>query len=149
MQLDGYGELVEAVAEMCRRGRSLARETQAMLRQLGDFVCDHWRDPDQGIWEPREPPSPHTYSRVMCWVALDRLLQLHRAGFVRRLPAAQVRTRARPRSAPRSNARGCNPTLDSYTHVLGGDKVDASLLLLGRYGYAQRGRRAHARQLSR
>ena len=94
LQLDGYGELVEAVAEMCRRGRSLARETQTMMRQLGDFVCDHWRDPDQGIWEPREPPSAHTYSRVMCWVALDRLLQLHRAGFIQRLPAERIRTRA-------------------------------------------------------
>jgi GH15 family glucan-1,4-alpha-glucosidase len=56
LQLDGYGELVEAVAEMCRRGRSLARETQAMLRQLGAFVCDHWRDPDQGIWSRASRP---------------------------------------------------------------------------------------------
>ena len=83
-----------ATASWWRRSRrcagaaaALARETQTMMRQLGDFVCDHWRDPDQGIWEPREPPSRHTYSRVMCWVALDRLLQLHRSGFIRRLPA--------------------------------------------------------------
>ena len=138
LQLDGYGELVEAVAEMCQRGRSLARETQEMLRQLGDFVCDHWRDPDQGIWEPREPPSPHTYSRVMCWVALDRLLQLHRAGFVRNMPAERFE---HERAAIRAEVEreGFNATLDSYTHVLGSDKVDASLLLLGRYGYAQAG----------
>jgi GH15 family glucan-1,4-alpha-glucosidase len=135
LQLDGYGELVEAVAEMCRRGRSLARETQTMMRQLGDFVCDHWRDPDQGIWEPREPPSAHTYSRVMCWVALDRLLQLHRSGFIRRLPAARIE---RERDAIRAQVEreGFNPTIDSYTDVLGGDTVDASLLLLDRYGYA-------------
>jgi GH15 family glucan-1,4-alpha-glucosidase len=138
LQLDGYGELVEAVTEMSQRGRTLARETQEMLRQLGDFVCDHWRDPDQGIWEPREPPSPHTYSRVMCWVALDRLLQLHRGGFVRRLPAARFE---HERAAIRAEVErdGWSATLDSYAHVLGGDKVDASLLLLGRYGYAQPG----------
>jgi len=135
LQLDGYGELVEAVAEMCRRGLRLARETQEMLRQLGAFVCDHWRDPDQGIWEPREPPSRHTYSRVMCWVALDRLLQLHRAGFITRIPADRFE---RERAAIRAEIEreGFNPTMDSYTEVLGGDTVDASLLLLGRYGYA-------------
>ena len=134
LQLDGYGELVEAVAEMCRRGRRLARETQAMMRQLGDFVCDHWRDPDQGIWEPREPPSRHTYSRVMCWVALDRLLQLHRAGFIARLPVDRFE---RERAAIRAEVEreGFNANIDSYTEVLGGDTVDASLLLLDRYGY--------------
>jgi GH15 family glucan-1,4-alpha-glucosidase len=134
LQLDGYGELVEAVAEMCRRGRRLARETQTMMRQLGEFVCDHWRDPDQGIWEPREAPSAHTYSRVMCWVALDRLLQLQRAGFIARLPADRFE---RERDAIRDQVEreAFNPTIDSYTDVLGGDTVDASLLLLDRYGY--------------
>ena len=135
LQLDGYGELVEAVAEMCRRGRRLARETQAMMREIGEFVCAHWRAPDQGIWEPREAPSAHTYSRVMCWVALDRLLQLHRSGFIRRLPVERF---AREHAAIREQVEreGWNPALDSYTQVLGNDTVDASLLLLGRYGYA-------------
>jgi GH15 family glucan-1,4-alpha-glucosidase len=134
LQLDGYGELVEAVAEMCRRGRTLARETQVMMRQIGDFVCAHWREPDQGIWEPREPPSAHTYSRVMCWVALDRLLQLHRSGFIRRLPADKFE---RERDAIRAEVDrdAWSPALDSYTQVLGGRTIDASLLLLGRYGY--------------
>jgi GH15 family glucan-1,4-alpha-glucosidase len=136
LQLDGYGELVEAVAEMCRRGRRLARETQSLLREIGGFVCDHWREPDQGIWEPREPPSRHTFSRAMCWVALDRLLQLHRAGFIRRVPVDRFE---RERAAIRAevDAEGWNAALDSYTQVLGGDTVDASLLLLGRAGYAR------------
>ena len=134
LQLDGYGELVEAVAEMCRRGRRLARETQSMMRQIGDFVCANWRKPDQGIWEPREAPSRHTYSSVMCWVALDRLLQLHRSGFISRLPADAFE---RERAAIRAEVEreSWNPALDSYTAVLRGDSVDASLLLLGRYGY--------------
>ena len=138
LQLDGYGELVEAVAEMCRRGRRLARETQAMMRQLGEFVCEHWRDPDQGIWEPREPPSPHTYSRVMCWVALDRLLQLHRAGIIERLPVDRFE-RAVAAIREEVERDGFNPKVGqtgSYTDVLGGETVDASLLLLDRYGYA-------------
>jgi GH15 family glucan-1,4-alpha-glucosidase len=137
LQLDGYGELVETVAEMSRRGRRLARETQAMMRQMGEFVCAHWREPDQGIWEIREPARPHTYSRVMCWGALDELLLLHRAGVIERLPAAHFE---RERDAIREQIEhdGFNPKIGeigSYTDVLGGDTVDASLLLLGRYGY--------------
>jgi GH15 family glucan-1,4-alpha-glucosidase len=135
LQLDGYGEIVDAVAEMCRRGHSLARETQVMVRQIGEFVCAHWRDPDQGIWEPREPPSHHTYSRVMCWVSLDRLLQLHRSGFIHRLPVEKFE-RERAAIAAEVEGPGWNPALDSYTQILGGDTVDSSLLLLGRYGYA-------------
>ncbi|HEY7376722.1 MAG TPA: glycoside hydrolase family 15 protein [Polyangia bacterium] len=135
LQLDGYGELVGAVTEMCRRGRRLARETQSMMRQLGEYVCANWRRPDQGIWEPREPPRPHTHSRAMCWAALNRLLQLHRAGFVRRLPADRLE---RERDAIRAEVEGegWNATLGSYTDVLRGSQVDASLLLLDRYGYA-------------
>jgi GH15 family glucan-1,4-alpha-glucosidase len=134
LQLDGYGELVEAVAEMCQRGRRLARETQALMRELGEFVCDHWREPDQGIWEPRDPPSAHTYSRVMCWVALNRLLELHRSGFIERLPAERF---DRERAAIRAQVDryGFNAKIGSYTDVFGGDTVDSSLLLLGRYGY--------------
>ena len=135
LQLDGYGELIEAVAQMCRRGRQLARETQQMMREIGDFISVNWRLPDQGIWEPREPPSHHTYSRVMCWVAIDRLLQLHRSGFIRRLPAAKLEGE---RAAIRADVEGgaWNSALDSYTQKLGGSTVDASLLLLGRFGYA-------------
>jgi len=136
LQLDGYGELVEAVAEMCRRGRRLARETQVMMRQIGDFICARWREPDQGIWEPREAPSHHTYSRVMCWVSLDRLLQLHRSGFIQRLPVEKFE-RERAAIAAEVERAGWNPALDSYTQILGGDTVDSSLLLLGRYGYAR------------
>jgi GH15 family glucan-1,4-alpha-glucosidase len=119
---------------MCQRGRRLARETQALMRQLGEFVCDHWREPDQGIWEPRETPSPHTYSRVMCWVALNRLLELHRSGFIERLPAERFE-RERDAIRVQVDRHGFNAKIGSYTDVLGGDTVDSSLLLLDRYGY--------------
>jgi GH15 family glucan-1,4-alpha-glucosidase len=138
LQLDGYGELIQAVTEHCRRDRSLDRETQQLLRQLGEFVCDHWREPDQGIWEPREPPRPHTYSRVMCWVALDRLLELARAGSIRNLPRARFE-RERDLIRDEVERRGFNADIGSYTQVLDGDTVDASLLLLDRYGYSPAG----------
>jgi GH15 family glucan-1,4-alpha-glucosidase len=138
LQLDGYGELIQAVTETCRFRKLLDGETQVMLRQLGEYVCDHWREPDQGIWEPREPPRPHTYSRVMCWVALDRLLWLAGAGVLRAIPRARFE-RERDLIRDEVERRGFNPTLGSYTQVLDGDTVDASLLLLDRYGYVPAG----------
>jgi GH15 family glucan-1,4-alpha-glucosidase len=134
LQLDGYGELIQAVTESCRRDRLLDRETQVLLRQLGEYVCDHWREPDQGIWEPREPPRQHTYSRVMCWVALDRLLWLASAGLLRGIPRQRFE-RERTQIRDEVERRGFNPGLGSYTQVLDGDTVDASLLLLDRFGF--------------
>ena len=126
------------MTEHCRHDQLLDRETQQLLRQLGEFVCEHWREPDQGIWEPREPPRPHTYSRVMCWVALDRLLGLERAGSIRNIPRAHFE-RERDLIRDEVERRGFNPTIGSYTQVLDGDTVDASLLLLDRYGFSPAG----------
>ena len=60
--LDVYGEVIDAVSYSCREGGRIDRETQAMLRGFGDFVCRHWQEPDEAIWEAtcpgRTPSSP-------------------------------------------------------------------------------------------
>ena len=82
----------------------------------------------------------------MCWVALDRLLWLASAGSIRDIPRARFE-RERDLIRDEVERRGFNAALGSYTQVLDGDTVDASLLLLDRYGYVRGGRRAHAQQL--
>jgi GH15 family glucan-1,4-alpha-glucosidase len=105
-----------------------------MLQQFGQYACENWMRPDHGIWEPRGPPRHHTHSRVLCWTALDRLLELHRMGLLPRLPAAKFEhNRALIRRDVEENS--WNAALGSYTQVQGGDTVDASLLLLGWYGF--------------
>jgi GH15 family glucan-1,4-alpha-glucosidase len=135
LQLDSYGEVIDAVAQMCRRGAKLDRETQRMLRQFGRYICKSWQLPDHGIWEPRGAPKHHTHSRVLCWVALDRLIELHRLGKIERIPVDWFE---RDRRLIRQDVeeRGWSPRLQSYTQVLGEDSVDASLLLLSWYGFA-------------
>ena len=135
LQLDTYGEVVDAVFEFARRGGRLDRATRRMLVGLGETVCRRWREADEGIWEVRGGRRHHTYSKAMCWVALDRLIRLNARGQVR----APVERFAREKEAIRAEveARGYSSRLDSYVSVLDGDDVDASLLLLARYRYAE------------
>ena len=136
-QLDTYGEVVDAAFEFARRGGRLGRAAARMLRGLGRTVCRRWEEPDEGIWEVRGGRLHHTYSKVMCWVALDRLVKLHEAG-VLKVPLdrfAQVRDAIRDAV----ERRGYNDRLGSYTRIFDGDDVDASLLLLARYGFVEAG----------
>jgi GH15 family glucan-1,4-alpha-glucosidase len=136
VQLDTYGEVIDAVARLARRESKLDRETAQMLRAFGEYVCAHWHEPDHGIWEARERKQHYTHSRLLCWAALDRLLELSESGVLTRIPVEKF---AKHRKAIRHDIeeRAWNPGLGSYTQVLGGDSVDASLLLLPWYGFAQ------------
>jgi len=137
-QLDVYGELVEAVAHFFDKTEKLDRDVQGMLRGIAEYVCEHWREYDNGIWEERDELRPYTHSRLMCWVALDRLLQMHARGQVRRLDAARC-------AAERGNIRNeieqraWNPQLAGYTQACGSDIVDATVLLLSHHGFESAG----------
>jgi GH15 family glucan-1,4-alpha-glucosidase len=131
LQLDIYGEVLDAVFQFVRRGGRLDRLTRRMIVGFGETVCKRWREPDEGIWEIRAGRRQHTYSKAMCWVALDRLLRLHEA---KQLDVPVDRF-ARERAAIRDEIerRGYNERLGCYVSVLDGDDVDASLLMLARY----------------
>jgi GH15 family glucan-1,4-alpha-glucosidase len=135
LQLDIYGEVLDAAYEFVQRGGRLDRGTRTMLVGFGKAVSRMWREPDESIWETRGGRRQHTYSKVMCWVALERLLQLNADGHLE-VPVPQFRA---TRDAIREEVerRGFNPELGSYVSVLDGDRVDAVLLLLSRYGFVE------------
>ncbi len=137
LQLDIYGALILAAYEYTRRGGRLRPAESRLLVRLGRTVCRLWREPDQGIWEMRDQPRHHTYSKLMCWAALDRLLALHDAGVVR-APAQRFRSE-RDELARRIRERGFNSDLGSYVGVLDGREMDASLLVLPRIGFERPG----------
>ena len=134
LQLDVYGEVIDAVTHFICANGTLDRETRAMLCAFGDYVCRNWQKPDEGIWEPRSGRYDNTHSRVLCWTALDRLLALHAHGHVPNAPVGEFQ---RNREAIRREVekRAWNSTLESYTARLDGDDLDASLLLLAWYGF--------------
>ncbi len=133
-QLDTYGEVVDAVFQYVQRGGRIGGDAGRLLVGLGKTACRRWREPDEGIWEIRGGRRHHTFSKAMCWVALDRLVRLHESGQVK----APVELFARVREEIRAEveARGYNAEVGSYVSVFGGEDLDASLLLLGIVGYA-------------
>jgi GH15 family glucan-1,4-alpha-glucosidase len=137
-QLDVYGEVIDAVVHFVRAGGTLDRDTERALCAFGEYVCRHWQEPDEGIWEPRSGAAHNTHSRVLCWTALDRLLQLHAQGHLERAPAARFR-KARESIRREVETRAWNPELRSYVAQLDGDRVDATLLLLPWYGFEEAG----------
>ena len=127
--------MIDAVFAYVQRGGTLDRATGRLLTRLGQTVCRRWQEPDEGIWEVRSGRQHHTYSKAMCWVALDRLLRLDAAGHLRVPVHAFSETRKAIRAV--IEAHGYNPRLESYVSVFDGEGVDASLLLLARYGYVE------------
>jgi len=136
LQLDIYGEVADAVHEWVERGGGLDRSTERLLEGMGKTVCRMWRESDEGIWEIRSGRRHHTYSKAMCWIALDRLLALHRQGHVRKLDGEGL-ARTRDEIRHEVETRGFDEELGSYVATFDGNDIDASLLLLGRYGFEE------------
>jgi GH15 family glucan-1,4-alpha-glucosidase len=134
LQLDVYGEVIDAAAQYAYSGRHLDREMQKVLIGFGNYVVKHWNEPDEGIWEPRNGRENHTHSRLLCWTALDRLIGMHNRGL---LKGAPVETYRKNREALRKQIeqRAWNDELNSYVSALDGDQLDASLLLMSWYGF--------------
>ena len=134
LQLDVYGEVIDAASQYVFHGGKLDREMQKVLVGFGNYVVKHWDEPDEGIWEPRNGRQNHTHSRLMCWTALDRLVSLAEQG---KLKGANVEEYKRNRDKIQQQicTRAWNERLQSYVSVLDGEDLDASLLLLSWYGF--------------
>ncbi len=75
-QLDIYGELLDAVYLANKYGEAISHDGWNHVVRTVNYVCGHWQEPDQGIWELRSPARHWLHSRVMCWVAVDRATRL-------------------------------------------------------------------------
>jgi GH15 family glucan-1,4-alpha-glucosidase len=107
---------------------------QKALIGFADQVAKSWRLPDEGIWEPRTGRHDNTYSKLMCWTALDRLLKLADQGAIKDAPLDTYR-RERENIRREITSRAWDPQLNSYVSVLETENVDATLLLLSWYGF--------------
>jgi GH15 family glucan-1,4-alpha-glucosidase len=128
LQLDIYGELMDAVYLFNKHGSPISFELWTHLRQLVNWVCDHWRRDDEGIWETRAKRRPFVFSKLMCWVALDRGLRL---ADKRSFPADRERWLAE-RDAIYMDimTHGWNQNRQAFIEVYGSERLDASNLLM-------------------
>jgi GH15 family glucan-1,4-alpha-glucosidase len=128
LQLDIYGELMDSVYLYNKYGAPISWELWSELTGLVDWVCDHWQLPDEGIWETRGGQQHFVYSKLMCWVALDRGLRL---ADKRSLPADRRRwypTRDEIYLSIMKN--GWSDKAQSFVQFYGSDSLDASSLIM-------------------
>ncbi|MGA9554984.1 MAG: glycoside hydrolase family 15 protein [Candidatus Sulfotelmatobacter sp.] len=138
LQLDVYGEVIDAAAQFAFHDGHLDREMQGALIGFGNYVARNWDQPDEGIWEPRCGRENHTHSRLLCWTAMDRLVRLCECGL---LPEAPIENYKRISNSIRRQIedRAWNEQMQSYVSVLDSDQLDSSLLLLSWYGFEKAG----------
>lgn len=138
LQLDVYGEVIDAATQFAFHGGHLDREMQKTLIGLGNYVVENWDRADEGIWEPRSGRQNHTHSRLLCWTAMDRLVDLSRRGLLKGAPVERYEQR-RDSIRQQIDRRAWNERLQSYVSVLDSDELDSSLLLLSWYGFEDAG----------
>ncbi|MEP7187593.1 MAG: glycoside hydrolase family 15 protein [Roseiflexaceae bacterium] len=133
-QLDVYGEVLDAAALHVAYLGQPSADIWGLLWRLADQAAARWREPDQGIWEVRGGSRHFLYSKLLCWVALDRAIRLaERAGLADGRPTRWRRTRAAIRRAILT--RGYDHELGAFTQALGERTLDASALALPLLGF--------------
>jgi GH15 family glucan-1,4-alpha-glucosidase len=133
LQLDIYGEALDSIWLADRHGIQVGHPGWVKLAQLADWLCGNWDQPDEGIWETRGGRQNFTYGRLMCWVALDRMVRL---AAEHGRPADLPRwTDQRDRIYAQIMDRGWNPDRRAFTQHDKTQVLDASLLMLPLVGF--------------
>ncbi|HEX8733202.1 MAG TPA: glycoside hydrolase family 15 protein, partial [Ktedonobacterales bacterium] len=140
-QMDIYGELTDAALRYAEalgycvgaRASESPRDLRNVSAVIGDYVAAHWQDLDRGIWEVRGPERAFVYSRVMCWVALDRALRLTR-GHATSQRRAQWSATAEAIRAD-LQVHGYSESLQTFTQAYDVSAVDAANFRIALVGY--------------
>jgi len=132
-QLDVYGWLLHLAWTWHDQSHPLDHAYWDLLVGVVERACEHWREPDHGIWEVRSGRRHFVHSKVMCWVALDRAIRLAEQ---ESLKAPLERWRAE-RAAIRDaiEAQGFDQRRGVYVQAFGDTHLDAASLLLPHFGY--------------
>jgi GH15 family glucan-1,4-alpha-glucosidase len=133
LQLDVYGEVLEAIYQTRAHGAPPDDHAWALVRALLDWLEDGWRQKDAGIWEMRGPARDFTYSKVMAWVAFDRAVREHEE-FGREGPVERWR-KLRDEIRGEVLARAWNSERGAFAQSLGSNELDASVLLMPIVGF--------------
>jgi GH15 family glucan-1,4-alpha-glucosidase len=133
LQLDIYGELIDSLYLADTQGLRLSHSAWTRLSNLLGWLCEHWDQPEEGIWETRGGQQPFVYGRLMSWVALDRVIRI---AANHGLPA-DLRRLAAVRDAiyQQIMEKGWNAKRSAFVQHYNADVLDASLLLMPLVGF--------------
>ncbi|HEY3955162.1 MAG TPA: glycoside hydrolase family 15 protein [Streptosporangiaceae bacterium] len=133
LQLDIYGEALDSVYLGETHGLNVGHKGWGKLAGIIDWLCDHWDQPDEGVWETRGGRKDFTYGRFQAWVALDRAIRL---AALRGRPANVTKwTTERDRIYSQIMERGWNPKTHAFTQHYSTEVLDSSLLLMPLMGF--------------
>jgi Glucoamylase and related glycosyl hydrolases len=132
LQLDIYGEAMDSIYRFDQMTPVVAERGWNDLVAILDWLCEHWDQPDAGIWETRGGSRPFMYSRLQTWVAFDRAIKM---ATERSRPADVARwTAERDRLYRIVLDKGWNPKLKAFVQYEGSDVLDSSTLLMPAVG---------------
>jgi pentatricopeptide repeat protein len=133
LQLDIYGEALDSLYTGDRQGLEVTYQGWARLSGLMEWLCDHWDEPEEGIWETRGGRQNFTYGRLMSWVAFDRVIRL---ATEHGLPADLPRlTATRDAIYRQIMEKGWNAKRGAFVQHYATDVLDASLLMMPLVGF--------------
>jgi GH15 family glucan-1,4-alpha-glucosidase len=128
LQLDIYGELLDAAYLYNKHGAPISYDLWTSLRALTDWVCDNWHRKDEGVWEVRSGPQEFVYSKLMCWVALDRAIRL---ADKRSFPAPRDRwLKVRDEIYENIVSKGWSEKRQAFVQHYGSESLDAANLMM-------------------
>jgi len=133
LQLDIYGEAADAMLVADSHGVQIAHQGWLAVAKMIDWLCEHWDEPDEGIWETRGGRQNFTYGRFQTWVALDRAIRLAQR---RGRPMDITRwTTERDAVYNQIMERGWNSKVGAFTQHYDTEVLDSSLLLMPLQGF--------------
>jgi GH15 family glucan-1,4-alpha-glucosidase len=127
LQLDIYGELIDSIYLYNKYGEAISQDLWQQLTDQVNWLCDHWDQPDEGIWEVREGRQHFLYSRLMCWVAIDRMIRIARQ---RSFPMADRWRPERDRIYASIFHEFWNEKRQTFVQHKDSEAVDAAVLLM-------------------
>ncbi|WP_199255789.1 glycoside hydrolase family 15 protein [Mycolicibacterium mengxianglii] len=128
LQLDIYGEIIDSVYLFNKYGAGISHDAWSDVVHVVSWVIENWDRKDAGMWEVRDREGAYTSSRLMCWVAIERTIRMARQ---RGLPGdVAAWSKVRDEIYDRIMNECWNPELKAFTQTEGGERLDASVLLM-------------------
>ena len=132
-QLDIFGEIMDSAHIFRKFGGAMDADYWEYLRRVVNFVMDHWREPDEGIWETRGGRQHFVFSKVMCWVAMDRAIK---AATDLGLPGdVEVWRKVRDEICNEVMSKGYSQEHQAFVQSYGSENLDAANLMLPLVGF--------------